>query len=554
MTSRGAAGTSPQPSSSAESSVSVDKRAPQLGGIYSRGSEYLAAVVIAAAFIARLIPAQKFFLNPDEALHNLLASQSSLARAYQAGLTNAHPPLLILILYYWRALGQSDLWLRVPSVLAGTACCWLLYEWLKLVVDRSTAFLGLLLISFAPSLIFLSAEIRQYALLLFFMTACLYLSELALLKNSAGLMILFLASLYGALLTHYSSFIFAFAIGVYLLVRLYPYHQKLKLFLLWGAGQVGGVALAVYFLTTHLPRLRKSGMAHEGFDTYLRKSVFHSSDQNAVTFLAAQTLRVFTYLFSHGLVGALTLLMFIVGMVWLLRPKRSRNAQGPSHLELALLLGIPFVANWGAALAGLYPLGATRHSSFLAPLAITGACIGIAACGSARTWLKAVVIVGCLALCNFFPAPPPPIKPQDQSAALMKSAVTFLNASAPPGSVIFADYQSGLLLGRYVCGHGVVQVFPPLKPMAATSCGTYTVIATSDREWKFSAENFPGQLASAAQTFALQPNTEIWLFYAGWINDSAPALSQDLRRLGCPAPNTFGENILICRVTLPEPK
>ncbi|PYX44919.1 MAG: hypothetical protein DMG79_20265, partial [Acidobacteria bacterium] len=82
--------------------------------------------------------------------------------------------------------------------------------------------------------------------------------------------------------------------------------------------------------------------------------------------------------------------------------------------------------------------------------------------GSARTWLKAVVIVGCLALCNFFPAPPPPIKPQDQSAALMKSAVTFLNASAPPGSVIFADYESGLLLGRYVCGHGVVQVFPPL--------------------------------------------------------------------------------------------
>ena len=187
---------------------------------------WLPAFILAAALIARLYEAWAYFLNPDEALHNLLASQDSLRMAYRAALTQAHPPLLILVLYYWRSLGHSELMLRLPSVLAGTAACWFAYQWLKLVTDRSAAFLGLLLFAFAPSLVGLSAEVRQYALLLFFTSACLYLSERALQHNSALCMILFSLSLYGALLSHYSSLIFAFTLGIYLLVRLYPYSRR----------------------------------------------------------------------------------------------------------------------------------------------------------------------------------------------------------------------------------------------------------------------------------------------------------------------------------------
>jgi predicted membrane-bound mannosyltransferase len=118
----------------------------------SRMDALLVPLVLLAGFIARLIPAKEYFLNPDEALHYLAASQSSLNLAYKAALTNAHPPLLILVLYFWRSLGQSELILRLPSVLAGTACCWLAYLWLTEVTDRSAAFAGLLLMSFAPSL------------------------------------------------------------------------------------------------------------------------------------------------------------------------------------------------------------------------------------------------------------------------------------------------------------------------------------------------------------------------------------------------------------------
>jgi uncharacterized membrane protein len=113
--------------------------------------------------------------------------------------------------------------LRLPSALAGTARCWLAYLWLKEVTHGSTAFMGLLLLSFAPSMIALSAEVRQYALLLFFIAGCLYLSERAIQENSRPLMMLFSLCLYGALL-------FAFTLGIYMLLRLYPYRKRPGLF------------------------------------------------------------------------------------------------------------------------------------------------------------------------------------------------------------------------------------------------------------------------------------------------------------------------------------
>ena len=504
--------------------------------------------VVLVGFALRLTQAKLYFLNPDEALHYLLASEPSVGLAYKAALTNAHPPLLILMLYYWRALGHSELMLRMPSVLAGTACCWITYQWLKLITDRSTALTGLLLFSLAPSLVGLSAEIRQYALLLFFMSGCVYLSERAIRDDSIAGMILFSLSLYGALLTHYSSLIFAFTLGVYMAVRLYPYGKRLRLVGVWAAGQVGGLALAAYYLITHVARLKQSGMAQGIAETWLRKSIFHPGENHVAAFVAAQTLRVFTYLLSHGVGGTLALAAFLIGMVSLLNQPSSETR--PSPRELALLLALPFVVNCGVALAGLYPYGGTRHNAFLALFGLSGAAIGLAAWKPTRTWIRPLVIFICLALCNLFPAPSPQIKAKNHGRILMKEAAESLRRSAPAGSVLFTDYQSGLLLGYYVCGHGVVQTFPPLQPFSRSECGPYAVITARPQEWKFYASDLAGQLENAARTYALAPGTKLWLFDAGWITDSAPALRKQSGQLGCSAPQTFGENILLCQITI----
>jgi hypothetical protein len=526
--------------------ISSTARGPDKSSSVSRQS-LLPGLVLLGAFLARLYEAWAYFLNPDEALHNLLASQSSLNLAYRAALTNAHPPLLILILYYWRWLGHSELMLHMPSVLAGTACCWLAYLWLKEIADRSTAFLGLLLFSFAPALIELSAEIRQYSLLLFFMSACLYLSERAIRGNSVGAMILFSLSLCAALLTHYSSLIFAFTLGIYMLVRLRPYGERVRLVATWGTGQVVALALTSYFLVTHVARLHESGMARGIAETWLRKSIYHAGENHLASFVAAQTLRVFTYTLSHGVGGALTFLAFLIGVVSLLRNESVSPESRPAPRELALLFALPFVVNCGAALAGLYPYGATRHNSFLAIFGLSGACFGMARWKPARAWITPTVVIICLAICNFFPAPPPLIRASNHRRFLMQQAVNSLRASVSPGSIIFADYESGLLLGYYVCEHGVVQVFPPYESFVQSDCGAYTAITARPQEWKFYSSDFPEQLAEFAQSSKLAPGTKVWLFDAGWITDSTPALRSQLQRRGCPAPRTFGENILFCR-------
>ncbi len=520
----------------------------------------LPLLVLVAGFAARMFQACAYFLNPDEALHHLLASQPSVNMAYQAALTNAHPPLLILLLYYWRQLGQSEWLLRLPSVLAGTACCWLAYLWLKDVTERSTAFIGLLLLAFAPALVGLSAEIRQYALLLFFMSGCLYLSERALRQNSPRLMILFSLSLYGALLVHYSSLLFAFTMGVYLALRLYPYRNRLRLVAVWAAGQVIGVILSGYFVVTHVMRLHQSGMTPGIYDTWLRKSIFHSGDRNPISFAAVQTLRVFTYLFSHGIVGTLAMLAFLAGMFLLVRgkipsPQLGSSVDGPRPWHLALLFGLAFAVNCGAALAGQYPYGATRHSAFLLLFAVSGVCIGLAPWARARLWVTALAVVVCLIVCNFFPAPPPPIRPRNQARALMQQAAVSFQQSAEPGSLVFADYQSGLLFGYYVCGHGVVQVFQPLQAFAKADCGPYTVITTTPEEWKFYARDTPAQLAEVAKIYHLPSGTKMWLFDAGWITDSAPALREKLnQQFGCAGPQSFGQNIFFCQLQLGNPQ
>jgi hypothetical protein len=529
--------------------VRAGKRQSQ---IESRQENWLPLFVLAGGLLARLYEAWGYFLNPDEALHNLLASQTSLVLSYKAALTNAHPPLLILVLYYWRSLGQSEFMLRMPSVLLGTACCWMTYRWLKLVTDRSTALIGLLLLAFSPALIELSAEVRQYAMLLFFMSSCLYLSERALRENSSFRMVLFSLSLCGALLTHYSALIFAFTVGVYMLIRLSPYGERIRLVAVWGAGQIAALALASYFLITHVAELKRRGMAQGIAETWLRKSIFHPGENHVLVFIAAQTLRVFTYLLSHGVGGTLALLAFLVGIVSLLRWKRTSSEERPSPRELVLLLGLPFAMNCGAALAGLYPYGGTRHNAFLALFALSGAAIGLSVRTPAREWIKPLIVVTCLMVCNFFPAPPPLIRPRNHRRVSMEQAMNYLLRSAPPGSLVLADHESGLLLGYYACDHGVVQIFPPFVPLAKAQCGAYTVFTPPPDKWKYYADDLSREVADAAATYHLSPGTKIWLFDAGWIVDSTPALRRQLQQLGCSAPQSFGENILLSQCAVGE--
>ena len=504
-------------------------------------------LLVVAGFLLRFALAWFTFLNPDEILHYLLSDQPSLGLAYQASLTTAHPPFLILFLCYWRVLGHAEWILRFPSVLAGTAFCWVTFLWLNKISSRSTALTGLALLVFSPSLIHLSSEVRQYSFLLFFSATALYFLECALSEDSAPTMMFSFMVLSLALLTHYSALIFALSVAGYALVRLYR-GTTARVAITWVIGQFVALGLCVLLYATHISRLKRSGQPLE-METWLASSIYHPGHDHAAVFLLRTTIRVFHFLFSQGAVGVLGCLCFLLGVtgLWMGDGRFPAVLGRPSSRQIGLLLTLPFVINIALALAGLYPYGGTRHSAVLAGFAMSGIAIGWARWtdrSRRRKWLVLALAL-ILVICNVFPNPTGAyIQPRNQSKKLMEESLQFVRQRIPPGSVLFTDNGGGLSLSYYFCHQRVVQYQLPFQPFLQSDCNGLHVVTP--------APNFK-TLADRAILSALDPVTlanpaaQIWFFQAGWIagKDDIP---RSLRQTGCHDPRMFGQNILLCRL------
>jgi hypothetical protein len=508
--------------------------------------------LLAAGFLARLLQARAVFLNPDEALHYLLSVQPSLALTYQATLTTAHPPLLIVLLHYWSMLGTSEWMLRLPSVLAGTAFCGVTFLWLERVTDRTTALIGLALLLFSPALIYLSAEVRQYALLQFFAACSLYFLERGVGERSPRLMLYSSLALYLALLCHYSAFLFALTLGLYAMLRMRSAKSPLGVVAAWIVGQTVALAEVGFLLVSHVSLLKARGAPQAIADSYLRESIYHPAEDRAVAFVAKNSLRFFHYLFSQGAVGTVGLLLFIVGVALLVRGgKLSQDGAQPASRLLGLLLAFPLVFNCGAALFALYPFGGTHHDSYLAGFAMAGIAVALARWKVPNQWVKPLTIAVVLAICNLLPSPTGQyIRATDQDRKWMSQSVQALQ-SLPPGSVIFTDDQGGLLLSYYLCHGLVTQVQRPFQPFQNSPCGTHRVIALSPNEWIFQATTFPGDLHAMQRAHSLPSGSTVWLFQAGWLVDKEEQLQAVFQQFNGGAAEKWGRNILLKPVVLP---
>jgi hypothetical protein len=520
-------------------------------GTRSRGL-LLPLCLVACGIIPRFILARETFLNPDEALHYLLSDQPSLVMAYKASLTTAHPPLLVLVLHYWRLLGASEWALRTLALMTGTAFCWMMFLWLRRVADEATALVGLTLFSFVPSLITLSAEVRQYSLLLFFAASSLYFLERALEESSPRMMLLSSCALYLALLSHYSSLIFALAIGVYALVRFLASRERGAVFGIWIAGQLGAVTLCAFLIFTHVLRVRRLGLPQGIADTWLRASIFHSSEDHLLTFIFGRTTRLFRYFFSHGTIGVAAMLLFVYVIVLLLCDKKKPESfRKLTPRQIAILLALPFLITLGTAIAGIYPYGGTRHDSLLIMFAIPGVSIGLAHLKIRWPWMKPVALAAGLAICNIFSYPPPPYIPRkNQNRKFMTEAIRFVRQSVPPGSLVYVDHPGGLLLSYYLCGNAVVPFESQPQPFLTSRCGDYETVTPARRLWSFDPDTFPATVQEMRRRHEMLPEAQVWMFQSGWIDWHEEVWIDQLRDYGCYDPQQFGPNIIVCRMML----
>ncbi|HZW81659.1 MAG TPA: glycosyltransferase family 39 protein [Candidatus Deferrimicrobiaceae bacterium] len=516
-----------------------------------------AVAAVLVGFCARIWAASGTFLNPDEALHFRLANQPSWLLAYRQSLTASHPPLLTFILYFWRALGTSELWLRMPSILAGVAFCWMFYKWLGNAAGDLAGLIGLIFVSFLPPVILLSTEIRQYALLLAFLAAALYFLDDSFAKNSSGRMVVFSLCLYLAMLSHYSAFWFAAALGIYAVLRFVTERFPPNLKATWAIGQIGALALAVFLYKSHISKLGvgESRTALQGWmsDFFLRRSYFNPAHDNPLLFLVAHSFGVFQYFFGQLAIGDVMGLLFVLGVVLLLRGKDLREQRADSH-RLGVFLLLPFAVAAVAALAHVYPYGGTRHIAFLIIPAVAGVSVALARLAEQR-WERAIaaavlIVLACIA---FGKTRPPSMDRADQSRKHMAAALDFIKKNVKPNDLIFTDYQTDLILGHYLCQQRPISFDAAPVTFEQFSCGGYRVVSQDYKGWQFWASNFSQEWERLVTNYKLKPGETVWIVQAGW----GVGLPQDLQRHFAEFRDlhfeSFGKNILIFKLTVGQP-
>lgn len=514
-----------------------------------------ALAVLAAGFALRLYLAAGTFLNPDEALHFFIANRDSWAAAYRASLTMAHPPLLIFLLYWWRHLGTSEFMLRLPSVLLGTAFCWIFFKWLQRFFGGTVALVGLIFASLLAPMALLSSELRQYELLLFFAISAAHLLELAFEKKSPGWMALSFICLYPAMLSHYSSLLFVATLGIYGLIRLSQQSNPFGMIATWCAGQIGALAIAIFLYVSHISKIKHTTMSEQAFDSWLYKSYFHAGHDHRIAFIFARTFSVFQFILGQSIIGDIAALMFLAGAVLLWRNPIPRTNSNPSSRQIAILLLLPFVINCAAGLLDLYPYGGTRHSVFLAIFALAGISVAIVRLAGGHGVRSVVIALLIVAVCWAFRSIRHPyIYRVDQSRAQMQSALAYIQEKIPPSHPILVDYESGLELGHYLCNQKPIQYDGSIPGFLVFNCGGRRIVSTINDLWAFDAPMFAAQWNQLVKNAGLKTGDRVWIVQAGWIVKLAEELRQTDPAFQALPVQSFGENIQLFPLTVAAPK
>jgi Dolichyl-phosphate-mannose-protein mannosyltransferase len=502
----------------------------------------IAVAITAAAFVARIVAAGRTYLNPDEALHYLLVNEPSLLLAYKASLTNAHPPLIYLLLYICNLAGHSELMLRLPSILAGTAFCWFAFKWIRALFGEAASLIALIVAAFSPTLIALSAEVREYALLLCCMAAALYFLERAFEEKSVATMWLFSFCLYLAILSHYSAAFFCLAAGVYFLARIADSGCPRKIVNAWATGQLGALAIYLFLYMTHVAKIRHNLAV---WATSFGDTFFQVSQESIFQFSRENTWNIFRYMFVQRYVAGVMLIAFIAGASFLFLQEFMSSSRNHRSRHMGIQLLVPFVAVWAAAIAGIYPYVGSRHTIVLAPFAIAGASFVLSAICRQKLWATVLVATLLVSVSSVYGKPSEPgILKANQSRELMASAVSYVRQSIPEGDLIIADQESALPLAYYYCG--VENTF--FMSWSGTNFGPFSCnrhLIVPLHFWYLRPEGLAAPFKDVVRSHQMKPGDRVWIFQAGWGGNLIADLPKQAPRFQCLIPRTFGQNITV---------
>ncbi len=459
-----------------------------------------AAALLLFGFAVRLHDGASNYLNPDEAMHIVVALQASLLDVHRHWNDFTHPPLLLHSLWAWLFLGTSEvvarLWLNLATLAAG----WFGYLWLRRRWSDEAALLALAFWVASPGMIAAGSEIRQAGLLLPFAAAAMVALERCIESRQRRWMAVYTLGLVGSIGSHYGAAPLLVAFGLYAPCRLYASGQLRQLGPAWVVSQLVTLAWCGGLLYENGFSVRFARNAE-----YLNAFKFDPERETLLRFLARSTHGAMIFATGSAVVAYVAGGFVLVG---LLRPMFARAGRAAD----ALWLFVPLLLNVIGALVRYMPWGNTRHIT--AMLAVLGAAygIGLATLLPRRRWLTLLAAgstAGVLYLAAETPAERIVRPPAD-----MQDLLRYLERQVRPQDLLVIDGGTYPVLAYYHRDQPPEPwpvYYPRVLPGTATRPQLLTV-----REWQFQADTWWPKVMDELREHDIPAGKHVWVLSVGW--------------------------------------
>ena len=462
--------------------------------------------IIIGAFIIRAIYSVSCYLNPDESAHFDVAAANSWSESIKGAFTLTHPPLFIAVLHATLFLGRSELIVRLPSLIAGTAALWFAFAWMKRVLGAVPALGGLGFMALSPMAISASSEVRQYGLLLFFICAALYATERLFAEHSTRWAILQGVFLLGAILTHYIALIVLASVGLYVLLRWLADGLPKRIAVTFVLSQL---IIAIVFLSLYFGVVRKSiPFGHGSTLDYLRPLYYLPGVETPLGFAWRSIFG--TFMHATGLVklSYLFMFLFVAGFAALLA------ARTKAPRLTALLVMSPFVFGFVAAIFQIFPFAGTRHQAYLLPFLAAGIAAALACLP--RGWMVPLLLLGAVISPHWLSRAMPDNNMHVDRLSDMTAAMQYVKQTIPAGAPIFVDYETRHVLRYYLARDesfpGTLQTY--LNP--ERFYGGYHVVVPATYTWVFQPDDVLAEAQKSTQAIGAPPGNPLWVVSVAW--------------------------------------
>jgi uncharacterized membrane protein len=467
-------------------------------------------VIIAAAFVIRVFYSVACYLTPDEAAHFDAAAATSWSESMKAAFSLTHPPLFIAVLHAILFVGRSELIVRSPSLIAGTAALWFAFAWIKRLLGGVPALAGLGFLALSPMAISASAEVRQYGLLLFFICAALYATERTFAEHSTRWAILQGFFLLCAILTHYIALIVLASLGLYVLLRWLVDGLPRNILLTIGLSQL---IIAIVFLSLYFGQVRKSiPFGHGSTLEWLRPFYYSAGSETPLGFAWRSVYNTFLHAVGVVKLSYLFMFLFMLGFAAVLA------ARTKAPRLVALLVMSPFVVGFVAGIFQVFPFGGSRHQTYLLPFLAAGIAAALACLP--KGWTVPALVLGIAIAPHWLTRAVPDNNLKVDPLTDMTAAMQYVKQTIPPGAPIFVDYETRQVLRYYLARDesfpGTLQTWHDPERWY----GGYRVIVPAEYLWIFRPDEVLDRANQSARALGAPPSDPLWVVSVAWADPS----------------------------------